>query len=52
MLGKLPPSYNTLCTALDTIREAELSWEKVKGFILTVSDRAQMAVDGESFGML
>ena len=49
VLGKLPHSYNSLRTTLDTIGEAELSWEKVKGLILTVADRAQIAGNGESF---
>ncbi len=49
VLGKLPASYNSLRTTLDTIGEAELSWEKVKGLILTVADRAQIASEGETF---
>ena len=49
VLGKLPTSYNNLRTTLDTIGEAELSWEKVKGLILTVADRAQISCEGESF---
>ena len=39
VLGKLPPSYNSLRTTLDTIGEIDLSWEKVKSLILTVADR-------------
>eukprot|EP00795_Rhopilema_esculentum_P000982 gene982-10754_t len=31
------------------IGEMELSWEKVKGLILTVADRAKIAGEGESF---
>ena len=49
VLGKLPTSYNSLRTTLDTIGEMELSWGKVKGLILTVADRAQIAGEGESF---
>eukprot|EP00794_Sanderia_malayensis_P013261 gene13261-14625_t len=43
VLGKLPSSYNSLRTTLDTIGEAELSWERIKGLILTVADRGAIA---------
>ena len=39
VLGKLPPSYDSLRTTLDTIGEIDLSWEKVESLILTVADR-------------
>eukprot|EP00794_Sanderia_malayensis_P002021 gene2021-2298_t len=43
VLRKLPSSYNSLRTTLDKIGGAELSWEKIKGLILTVADRGAIA---------
>ena len=52
VLGKLPSSYNSLRTTLDTLGEDKLSWEKVKGLILTVADRSAIAEGGMSENVL